>query len=343
MKSKKYTDLKRLFKQYKDGSIHQSQKEIIDGWFEQHLGGEMVDLLKNPEDEERIYRELSRRIIQPPKPVGIIHQLTRATWLRAACIILLAGIAGLYYTRHTTITDAPKQVFHTFHTGNGQVQKIELEDGSVVWLNAATTLRVPKPFKQRAIYLDKGEAFFEVKHDVNRPFTVTTGNLVTRDIGTSFNIRAYHAQTEYRVEVASGQVAVERLNGSGKTDVLMEAICRGQVLVYNAADKKSQVSQKDIALIRGWKTDRSLYLDKLTLPEIAEELSRRFNIRATVKHPEFDQQKYTIDLGTRDLGASLRELTLLTGMSYELTLLTGMSYELTPNNLIINPSASSMK
>lgn len=333
MKSKKYTGLKRLFKQYKDGSIHQSQKEIIDGWFEQRLDGEMVDLLKNPEDEERIYRELSRRVIQLPKPMGTVHKLTRATWLRSACIILMAGIAGLYYTRQITSIDTQKQAFHTFHTGKGQVQKIELEDGSVVWLNAATSLRVPEPFKQRTIYLDKGEAFFEVKHDANRPFNVTTGNLVTRDIGTSFNIRAYHAQTEYRVEVASGQVAVEHLNGSGKTDVLIQAIGRGQVLVYNATDKKSMVSQKDIALIKGWKTDRSLYLDKLTLPEIAEELSRRFNIHAIVKHPEFDQQKYTINLGTRDLGASLGELTLLTGMSYELT----------PNILIINPSVSSMK
>lgn len=333
MKSKKYAGLKRLFKQYKDGSIHQSQKEIIDGWFEQHMDGELVDLLKNPEDEERIYRELSQRIMPPAKPMGIVHKLTRATLLRAACIILLAGIAGLYYTRQITVTDTPKLVFHTFHTGNGQVQKIELEDGSVVWLNAATSLRVPKPFTQRAIYLDKGEAFFEVKHDANRPFTVTTGNLVTRDIGTSFNIRAYRAQTEYRVEVASGQVAVERLDGSGKTDVLVQSISQGQVLVYNASDKKSRVSQKDIAFIKGWKTDRSLYLDKLTLSEIAEELSRRFDIRAMVKHPELDQQKYTLNLGTRDLGASLRELTLLTGMSYELT----------PNNLIINPSVSSMK
>jgi transmembrane sensor len=335
MKSKKYSVLKRLFEQYEDGSIHQSQKEIIDEWFDRHEDGEIVDLLKNPEDEERIYQELRRRIIIPPaKPAGIVRQLSRATWLRAACILLLAGtVAALYYKRRKNVADAPQQAFHTFHTNNGQVQKIELEDGSIVWLNAATTLRVPIPLKQRSIYLDRGEAFFEVKHDAQKPFTVTTGNLVTRDIGTSFNIRAYRAQIEYLVEVASGQVAVERLDNSGKAEILDKAIGQGQVLVYNATDNKAIVIQKDPALIEGWKTNGTLYLDRLTLPQIAEELSRRFNIRAIVKRPELDQHQYTINLGTLDLSASLRELTLRTGMSYELT----------PNSLTINPSANSMK
>jgi transmembrane sensor len=335
MKSKKYPVLKRLFAQYEDGSINQPQKEIIDQWFDQHQKEEIVDLLSNPEDEERIYQELRGRItIQPAKPVGIVYRLGRATWFRAACIILLAGIvAALYYKRGNTISEAPQQVYHTFHTNNGQVQKIELEDGSVVWLNAATTLRVPVPFKQRAIYLDKGEAFFEVKHDAQKPFTVTTGNLTTRDIGTSFNIRAYQAQTDYRVEVASGRVAVERLNSLGKAEVLSNTIGQGQVLVYDATHNKAILTQKALALIEGWKTNGTLYLDKLTLPQIAEELSRRFNIRAVVKRPELDQHQYTINLGRLDLDASLRELTLRTGMSYELT----------ANSLTINPSASSMK
>jgi ferric-dicitrate binding protein FerR (iron transport regulator) len=334
MKSKKYEALKSLFEQYEDGSIHQSQKEIIDDWFDEHQDGEVVDLLKDPEQEARIYKELQQRIIQPIKPVGIIRKLSRSTWLRAACIILLAGIAaGLYYKKHSTTVDKPALVFQTYQTGNGQVQKVELADGSVIWLNAATTLRVPTPFKQRSIYLDRGEAFFEVKHDANNPFTVTTGNIVTRDIGTSFNIRAYHPQTEYRVEVASGKVAVERLNTSGKPEILNGLISRGQALVYNVTNQKSQLIAKSPELIQGWKNSGTLYLDRLTLPQIAEELSRHFKIRAIVKHQELDRRQYTTNLGTMDLNTSLLELTLRTGMSYELT----------PDKLTINPSASSMK
>ncbi|MEO3403973.1 FecR domain-containing protein [Mucilaginibacter sp. CAU 1740] len=334
MNSKKYGALKSLFEQYEEGSIHQSQKEIIDDWFDQHQDGEIVDMLKDPEQEARIYKELQQRIIQPVKPVGIIRKLSQATWLRAACIILLAGIAaGLYYKKHNTTTDKPALVFQTFQTGNGQVRKVELEDGSIIWLNAATSLRVPKPFKQRSIYLDKGEAFFEVKHDANNPFTVTTGSIVTRDIGTSFNIRAYHPQTEYRVEVASGEVAVERLNNSGKPEILNKSISKGQGLVYNVTNQKSQLIAKSPELIQGWKTNGTLYLDMLTLRQIAEELSRHFKIRAIVKYPELDARQYTINLGTMDLNTSLLELTLRTGMSYELT----------PNKLTINPSANSMK
>ncbi|WP_114936647.1 FecR family protein [Mucilaginibacter endophyticus] len=334
MKSKKYEALKRLFEQYEDGSIHQSQKEIIDDWFDQHHNGEIVDLLKEPEHEARIYNELSLRIMKPVKPVGIVRKLSQTGWFRAASIVLLAGaIAGIYYKKRDAGIDKPALAFQTYQTKNGQVQKIELEDGSVIWLNAATTLRVPTPFKQRSIYLDRGEAFFEVKHDANNPFTVTTGNFVTSDIGTSFNIRAYHPETEYRVEVASGEITVERLNSSGKPEILNRSIRQGQVLAYSAAVHKSQILLKSPELIQGWKTNGTLYLDKLTLPQIAEELSRHFNIRAIVKRPELDLHQYSINLGTMDLSTSLRELTLRTGMSYELT----------PNSLIINPSASNMK
>ncbi|AYL96806.1 FecR family protein [Mucilaginibacter celer] len=334
MKSKKYEALKNLFEQYEEGSIHQSQKEIIDDWFDQHQDEEIVDLLKDPEQEARIYKELHQRVMQPIKPVGVVRKLSQATWLRAACIILLAGIAvGLYYKKHNTTIDNPALVFQTYQTGNGQVQKVELADGSTIWLNAATTLRVPTPFKQRSIYLDKGEAFFEVKHDANNPFTVTTGSIITRDIGTSFNIRAYHPETEYRVEVASGKVAVERLSNSGKSEILNRSISQGQGLVYNVTDQKSQLIAKSPELIQGWKTNGTLYLDKLTLPQIAEELSRHFKIRAIVKHPELDRHQYTINLGTMDLNTSLPELTLRTGMSYELT----------PDKLTINPSANGMK
>lgn len=334
MKNKKYSVLKRLFEQYEDGSIPQPQKKVIDEWFARHQEQEVVELLKNRESEERIYQELCRRIIQPVKPAGIIHKLGRVTWLRAACIVLLAGtVAALIYKRQNTSANTSQQAFRTFQTGNGQVKKIELEDGSTVWLNAASTLRVPTPLKYRTIYLDKGEAFFEVKHDTQRPFTVTTGNLVTRDIGTSFNIKAYHPKTDYRVEVASGQVALERLDTLGKTEIINSSVGKGQAIIYDDANKKVQLIKKDPTLIEGWKINGILYLDRLTLVQIAEELSRRFNIRAVVKHPELDHRKYTINLGTYDLGASLRALTQHTGMSYELT----------PNSLIINPSANSMK
>ena len=75
-------------------------------------------------------------------------------------------------------------------TATGSVIRYELPDHSVVWLNAGSTLRYPTTFKKdnRLVEL-KGEAYFEVQADKDRPFYVNTPNgLSVYVYGTKFNV-----------------------------------------------------------------------------------------------------------------------------------------------------------
>lgn len=84
-----------------------------------------------------------------------------------------------------------------------------LSDGTTVWLNTGSTLRLYKYFseKERRVRLS-GEAYFNVQHNAERPFIVETDYFTVNDIGTAFNVKAY-SKSEAWVALVEGKVTVQ--------------------------------------------------------------------------------------------------------------------------------------
>ncbi|MDD2761429.1 MAG: FecR domain-containing protein [Methylomonas sp.] len=93
-----------------------------------------------------------------------------------------------------------------YGTGTGQRRSIALEDGSIIEMNTRTQLQVRMSWFRRDIALQEGEASFSVAHEPFRAFTVTTGDLQIRDIGTRFNV--HHKENDTKVAVLEGEVAL---------------------------------------------------------------------------------------------------------------------------------------
>lgn len=94
-------------------------------------------------------------------------------------------------------------------TGVGEVDTVALSDGSTVTLNTATTLQIAFNDEERYVVLVAGEAFFDVKSDMERAFVIDTGEQTIRVLGTKFNVRK--EESAVRVAVVEGKVAVSRL------------------------------------------------------------------------------------------------------------------------------------
>jgi transmembrane sensor len=92
----------------------------------------------------------------------------------------------------------------TYTTPVGGHETINFADGSRIELNTDTVLRARMTTDQRIIWLDKGEAFFQVKHDSVHPFVVVAGNRRITDLGTKFLVRRDSVKLE--VAVAQGRV-----------------------------------------------------------------------------------------------------------------------------------------
>ncbi len=99
----------------------------------------------------------------------------------------------------------------TKYNRTGQPLEVSLPDGSLVVLQPSSFLRYAPAFglALREVEL-VGEAFFDVRRDTARPFLVTTGDMVTKVLGTSFWVRSYPRAAEASIAVKTGRVAVFR-------------------------------------------------------------------------------------------------------------------------------------
>lgn len=99
---------------------------------------------------------------------------------------------------------------NTIEVPRGGEYKVVLPDGSGVWLNAASSLRLSLDFAEggeRRVEL-KGEAYFEISHDPKRLFTVVSGNQTLQVLGTHFNVSAYTDEAGITTSLLQGKVRV---------------------------------------------------------------------------------------------------------------------------------------
>jgi transmembrane sensor len=116
----------------------------------------------------------------------------------ALAVFLIGGTAWLTHSATAT---------QTYSTAIGEFHRVALEDGSAISLNTDTRVRVAYTKSKRRVELLQGEAQFEVAHDTQRPFLVTAGDTVVRDVGTAFVVRL-RDRASVDVLVSEGRVAI---------------------------------------------------------------------------------------------------------------------------------------
>lgn len=128
-------------------------------------------------------------------------------FIAAACLFIVCGVS--FYIINKSYNSSQENLLVEM-TGIGEVKQIILSDGTKVWLNSKTELKYSKNFdtKNREVTLD-GEAYFEVKRDESKPFIINSQSVKTTVLGTTFNVSAYKTDSDVKVSVISGKVAVE--------------------------------------------------------------------------------------------------------------------------------------
>ena len=142
-----------------------------------------------------------------------------SVWRRIMYPTLAAALVAAVVVRarhHDPVAAPPLPPEETFATANRERAELRLSDGTRIRLAPASHIRVAADFgdRGRAVYLD-GQGYFEVAHDVDRPFTVYAGKTIARDLGTEFAVRNYSEDRAVQVVVRKGAVAmsgVGRLN-----------------------------------------------------------------------------------------------------------------------------------
>lgn len=165
-------------------------------------------------------------------------------------------------------------IFNTIETPKGGQYRIVLNDGTVVWLNAASQLRYPLQFKgaERRVELI-GEGYFEVAHNAAKPFIVVTAKQEVQVLGTHFNINAYTDEDEIKTTLLEGSVKVTSKQGKKQTGQKYLRPGEQSVLM----DDSWSVKEVDAATQIDWKNGRFIFKDE-DLKSVMRKLARWYDI-----------------------------------------------------------------
>jgi len=212
------------------------------------------DLLRNRDaDVIRIYGKEAPRT-EPPTS----QRLSQSRhWRALAALVAVATLATLVWTSSLLSAESCS-------TRVGEQRTCKLEDGSIVYLNTNSVLKVDFSRASRKVELVRGEALFAVEHDTVRPFVVTSKNTSVRAIGTQFNVRSRADGTDVTVvegvvQVTDDQAHSKRIAAGDTVRVTLEKIA-----------ENSGTSVPDAI---SWRERRLIFRDA-SLAEAAAEFNR---------------------------------------------------------------------
>ena len=163
----------------------------------------------------------------------------------------------------------------------GQKTKIILPDGSKVWLNSESRLEYPSVFNGKRQVSLRGEAFFEVAKNPNKPFEVFSNGVLTTALGTSFNINAFE-ENSVVVGLVTGKISVQT-NNTLKEDMVFAN--PGEMVVYDANNGDLNVQLYANLDFIQW-TNRIIVFKRANYQQIKKKLERWYDVTINVKNAD---------------------------------------------------------
>ncbi len=169
--------------------------------------------------------------------------------------------------------------YHTLSVARGEEFYLELSDGSKIWLNSDSRIKYPVPFRAdvREVFLEKGEAYFEIAHNPDKKFVLTSEKSVISVLGTSFNVSAYEDENE-RITLVEGSVDLRhRYDPEEASKVRLKPGDQANVIDVN---HKIKISKVNTEFYTSWK-DGVFFFNYETLESIMTKLSRWYNFEVS--------------------------------------------------------------
>ncbi|AZE88110.1 FecR family protein [Pseudomonas orientalis] len=207
---------------------------------------------------EQLWTDLAQ--LQPlDKPVALPRR--KPVWRPA-----LAIAAALLCAVLAPHLGAPRELYHAQVAGHAKgMRTLHLPDGSTLYVNANTRIRVDFTAHQRILHLDKGQLYIEVAADQERPLYVQAGEATVRVVGTGFDVR--RSEQQLVVSVTHGQVAFDP---DGKHPAaLLQARQRA---IYRYAGGTLQQQSLDAADVADWRSGHLAFRNR-ELASLIDELS----------------------------------------------------------------------
>lgn len=304
-------------KKYLANECSDEERRLVNEWYQQL--DEPADEPFTDADQARLYSRIKtylselRKNDEPATPVyGLWHYIGRI----AAVFVLGLGLLYFLYEKPDRVAQQSEGATNgwvTFINDKHKIMPHQLPDSSVVWLHPNAEIRIRQSFQRREV-LFSGEGFFEVKRDPSRPFVIHTGDLQTKVLGTSFNVRAIPGEESVKVSVATGRVEVsdtrmkERVVLKPEQEVVFEPKSK-HLEVQKVAEKESD---KEL-----WQS-ASLVFNETPMTEVADRLMQTFHVKIGFADDGLADCRLKVDFTNQRLPEILDMIDTLLGSTYRI-------------------------
>lgn len=223
--------------------------------------------------------------------------------------LVFGAFSWLWFTNHQNIVNRPEMISRTNPFGQRSI--FVLSDGTKVILNSNSTITFPKKFGNNSRIINlKGEAYFEVTKDKNRPFSVKTEKLTTKVLGTKFNVNTNLSNGDIQIALVEGKVSVSEDDKNG--EILLNP---SELLNYNTKRhtfvKSTFIAKELIA----WK-DGSLVFKNASFNDIASKIYNTYGITLINKNKKLDWS-YTGEFYNSDYLTVIRNICYVKKLRYK--------------------------
>ena len=346
---KELNELNDLLQQYPDLAV--KAMSVESAW---RSKGEKV-----PENTDELFNRHLQRLsdetaentpfhpIELPRPRYRKVKVFAAVAAVAACLLFFLFKGGDEFGKSAIArVSSPSTTGNFVSTKNGSKTKMQLPDGTQVWLNSGSNISYGNDFDgpTRQVKLT-GEAFFDVVKDNSRPFIIHTATIDIKVLGTAFNVRSYPEEKVTQMALIRGAVEIT-LKTSADKKILLKP--NEKLIVSNDSSwlqkdtsraddirKKPTVltltqvhhlAKDSIATDILW-TKNKLVFDGESLSEVAKKLERWYGVKVIIRGDELKDTQYT----------GLFSDDNLTEVLYALQLSGSFKYTIRKNEVIIRP------
>lgn len=268
---------------------------------------EAMSLPDPSEQDKEQYKKEARQLLRNLRPQK--HSFTkRISYLVTGIVASILVIWGVFSMKqqwdiqHITMAQAT--------TGFGEKKEVTLPDGSQIVLNACSQLQYPSQFigEKREVKLT-GEAYFKVKSNPEKPFSIQTSAFQVEVLGTEFNIKSYAHDQIQSVEVESGKVQITLPEDRIRLKKQEQIYLNKQSGEYS----KLKRSENKVA---AWRNG-VLHFYQTPLTDVAKELERRYHCRISFRQGEVFENLISGEHDNQSLDSVLEALHYICGINYE--------------------------
>ncbi|MEP2510853.1 MAG: FecR domain-containing protein [Reichenbachiella sp.] len=287
------------------GTSDPHKRELLNSWIEESQENfQTYNLLKESWESTRIETRHPHEQCRLQSVLSKIESEDKPWWLTNGFLLKIAASLGFFIVcSWLYLSDGSffQQIFKGDKTITqksnvaGQKSSFKLPDGTAVWLNSESTLAYDSDYgvSKREVKL-LGEAYFEVKKDKKRAFIVTSGNLKTTALGTSFNIQAFPEEDNLIVSLIEGRVRVDQYQSVHHENVSSNIFLKpGERISYSKGNNSFEKSEFDVVKAGMWK-EGTLIFDDEDFLDILKELERWYGVQIEViNRPEREAVRFS--------------------------------------------------